>query len=546
WFLHKLEGPSPTYNIPLPLRLTGALDVPALRAALADVVARHESLRTVFTDTDTDTDTDTGTDTGTGACQVILDSAAPELVVREIEPGRLDAELAEAARYAFDLAGEIPVRGWLFRLAPDEWVLVLVVHHIAADGWSLAPLARDLTRAYGARARGRAPGWEALAVQYADYALWQREVLGTADDAGGVLAGQLEYWRRQLADLPEELALPVDRPRPAVASHRGARVSFEIPAEVHGGLRQLARAHGCSMFMVAHAALAALLSRFGAGHDIPIGSPIAGRLDDGLSDLVGFFVNTLVLRTDLTGNPSFAELLARVRETDLAAYAHQDVPFEQLVEALNPARSLSRHPLFQTLLTYNNQQDRHAQLEAGNLHVRPVEFRDSTSRFDLTFELTEVETSREGGAVIRGSVEYSTDLFDPETVGCLVSGLENVFRQVLLNPDRPLSSIDVLSVGEVERITRDWNDSGVPVGPGSLVDWFERWVGETPDALALVCGDAEVSYAELNARANRLARVLVERGVGAESFVGVVLPRSVELVVALLAVWKAGGAYVPV
>ncbi|MEU6890183.1 condensation domain-containing protein, partial [Streptomyces viridosporus] len=258
WFLHKLEGPSPTYNIPLPLRLTGALDTAALRAALADVVARHESLRTVFTDTED------------GACQVILDSAVPELVVEEVAEEELPAALARAGAYAFDLAGEIPVRGWLFRLAPDEWVLVLVVHHIAADGWSLAPLARDLTRAYGARVEGRAPGWEALAVQYADYALWQREVLGTADDAGGVLAGQLEYWRRQLADLPEELALPVDRPRPAVASHRGARVSFEIPAEVHGGLQQVARAHGCSMFMLTQAALAALLSRFGAGHDIPI------------------------------------------------------------------------------------------------------------------------------------------------------------------------------------------------------------------------------------------------------------------------------------
>ncbi|MGV4892322.1 condensation domain-containing protein, partial [Streptomyces viridosporus] len=435
------------------------------------------------------------------------------------------------------------MRAWLFRLAPDEWVLVLVVHHIAADGWSLAPLARDLTRAYGARAEGRAPGWEALAVQYADYALWQREVLGTADDAGGVLAGQLEYWRRQLADLPEELALPVDRPRPAVASHRGARVSFEIPAEVHGGLRQLARAHGCSMFMVAHAALAALLSRFGAGHDIPIGSPIAGRLDDGLTDLVGFFVNTLVLRTDLTGDPSFAELLTRVRETDLAAYAHQDLPFEQLVEALNPARSLSRHPLFQTLLTYNSN-DGSSELSVPGIQITGAEFDVITSRVDLAFSLT--ETSRDDGSVIRGSVEYSTDLFDPETVGCLVSGLENVFRQVLLNPDRPLSSIDVLSVGELERITRDWNDSGVPVGPGSLVDWFAEQVGSAPDAVAVSDGVETLTYAELNARANRLARVLAERGVGAESFVGVVLPRSVELVVALLAVWKAGGAYVPV
>ncbi|MFF9222205.1 condensation domain-containing protein, partial [Streptomyces viridosporus] len=480
WFLHKLEGPSPTYNIPLPLRLTGALDVPALRAALADVVARHESLRTVFTDTED------------GACQVILETAAPELVVREIEPGRLDAELAEAARYAFDLAGEIPVRAWLFRLteaeAEAEWVLVLVVHHIAADGWSLAPLARDLTRAYGARVQGRAPGWEALAVQYADYALWQREVLGTAEDAGGVLAGQLAYWRRQLADLPEELALPVDRPRPAVASHRGARVSFDIPADTHLKLQQVARAHGCSMFMLTQAALAALLSRFGAGHDIPIGSPIAGRLDDGLSDLVGFFVNTLVLRTDLTGNPTFAELLARVRETDLAAYAHQDVPFEQLVEALNPARSLSRHPLFQTLLTYNHQDPQEAVNAAGTagpLTVSPYATATETAKTDLAFTLTERSDDTGTTAGISGRLDYATDLFDHDTAAQLVAGLQLLLGQVADNPEQPVHTLATLTEHEVERITQGWNDTGVvPVGDGFLVDRFVRQAGETPGAVA--------------------------------------------------------------
>ncbi|WP_461111188.1 condensation domain-containing protein, partial [Streptomyces chlorus] len=216
-------------------------------AALGDVVARHESLRTVFTDTDA------------GACQIVLDTALPELTVEDVSEEELPAALVRAGAHAFDLAGEIPVRAWLFRLDEAEWVLVLVVHHIAADGWSLAPLARDITRAYGARVEDRAPGWEALPVQYADYALWQRELLGDEGDPDSVLAGQLAYWRRQLAGLPDELALPVDRSRPAVASHRGARVSFEVPAEVHGRLRELARARGCSMFMLTHAALATLL-----------------------------------------------------------------------------------------------------------------------------------------------------------------------------------------------------------------------------------------------------------------------------------------------
>ncbi|MFC5856673.1 condensation domain-containing protein, partial [Streptomyces chlorus] len=332
-----------------------------------------------------------------------------------------------------------------------------------------------------------------------------------------VLAGQLAYWRRQLAGLPDELALPVDRSRPAVASHRGARVSFEVPAEVHGRLRELARARGCSMFMLTHAALATLLSRFGAGTDIAIGSPIAGRLDENLTDLVGFFVNTLVLRTDLSGDPTFAELLARVRETDLAAYQHQDVPFEQLVEALNPTRSLARHPLFQTLLTYNNQDPQDTAgvgEETGPLAVSPYAAATDTAKTDLAFTLTERSDDTGTAAGISGRLDYAMDLFDRETAEALVSALQLLLSQVSDNSEQPVHTLAILTEDEAKRITQGWNDTGVvPVVSEFLLDRFERQAGQTPDAVALVCGDEELSYGELNARVNRLARVLAGRGV---------------------------------
>ncbi|GAB3898073.1 hypothetical protein GCM10029964_081950 [Kibdelosporangium lantanae] len=330
WFLNRFEGPSATYNIPLAIRLTGGLDVAALEAALTDVVARHESLRTVFPEHDGD------------PVQEIL-PAADARVPWTVGPLVADA-VPRACGHVFDLEHDLPIAAWLYRAAVAEHVLVVVLHHIAGDGWSLRPLAVDLMTAYAARADGRAPDWKPLPVHYADYTLWQRELLGDEDDESSLVATQLRYWTQALADLPPELDLPTDRPRPATGGYTGATVPVVLPADVHTGLVRVTRETRTSVFMALQAAFAVALAKSGAGPDIPIGTPVAGRTDEAMDDLIGFFVNTLVLRNDLTGDPSFRELLGRVRETALGAYAHQDVPFERLVEVLNPERSLARHP----------------------------------------------------------------------------------------------------------------------------------------------------------------------------------------------------------
>ncbi|MEU5093069.1 amino acid adenylation domain-containing protein, partial [Streptomyces sp. NPDC021356] len=539
WFLHRLEGPSPTYNMPVSLRLSGHLDQQALRAALADVVVRHESLRTVF-----------GED-AEGPYQKVLpvEEAVPALDVVPTDEAGLPAALEKAARYGFDLCAEPPFKATLFRVGEQEHVLLVLVHHISADGWSMPLLARDLTTAYAARRAGAAPGGQPLPAQYADYTLWQREVLGAEEDADSAAARQVDYWRIQLDDLPEELALPVDRQRPAVSSHEGGRMPFEIPGDVYDKVVAVARAQQASPFMVVQAALAALLTRLGAGTDIPLGTPTAGRTDSALEDLVGFFVNTLVLRTDTSGDPTFAELVGRVRSTALAAYAHQDVPFERLVEVLNPRRSMARHPLFQTMLTWNAA-DQHQTFDASahldGLTVTPLPVGTGIAKFDLLFAFVERPAEHGGaGGGLQGVLEYSADLYDRDSAGTLAERFVRLLRALVDTPEDGIGRAEPLTPEERARVLTAWNDTSAPVPAASPAELFEAQAARTPHAPAVIDGDRTLDYAELNARANRLARLLAGQGIGAERFVGVRLPRSADLLVVLLAVLKTGAAYLP-
>ncbi|WP_241265745.1 non-ribosomal peptide synthetase [Streptomyces boncukensis] len=535
WFLHRVQGPSATYNIRLAQRLVGKLDREALERALGDVAGRHETLRTVFPEIDGE------------PFQRITDPSAarPPLPVTEVDDEEsLEPRLLAAAGYAFDLAVEPPLRAELFALGPTEHVLLLVVHHIAADGWSTAPLMRDLTAAYAARCRGEAPAWQPLPAQYTDYTLWQRRLLGDPDDPDGLLNRHLAHWTSALAGLPEELALPYDRPRAAVASERGADVPLRLDAELHAGLAELANRSGASLFMVLHAGLAALLTKVGAGTDLPVGSVIAGRTDQALDELVGFFVNTLVLRTDTSGDPAFTELLGRVRGTALDAYAHQDVPFEHLVEKLNPRRSPARHPLFQVALSVDTEQAAASGLPG--LSASRIPLPTTTAKFDLDIGVCE-RRSDEGACLgLEGAVEYAADLFDRATVEDLAERWVRLLEGVVRDPERPISGIDILSEGERRLLEGSGQAPAEERGPGATIpDLFQARVRAGPDASAVVADGTTLTYAQLNARANRVAHMLAARGVGPEDVVALALPRSGELIVAVLAVLKAGAAYLP-
>jgi amino acid adenylation domain-containing protein len=537
WFLNRLEGPSATYNISGALRLRGGLDHDALAAAFDDVLERHEALRTVFPDQ------------GGEPYQRVLDvaDAHVDLAVVPCAEAGLPAALLAAAGRIFDLAAaRPPIHATLFELAAEEHVLLLVVHHIAADGWSMAPLMRDIGVAYSARCRDRAPAWAPLPVQYVDYTLWQHELLGDAADPASVLSEQLAYWGTQLAGLPDCLELPADRPRPQAASYVGASVPVPVGADLHARLTELARATGTTVYMVLHAALAALLTRLGAGTDIPVGSALAGRTDDALDELVGFFINTVVLRTDTSGDPAFRELLARVRETDLAAYAHQDVPFERIVEHVNPRRSLAWNPLFQVLLILQNTPPAVGGLPGLTVEQVPVGV--ATAKVDLTITLSETFAPDGKPAGLDGEMQYAVDLFDRASAEAIATRLVRVLDAAVTDPDTRVSRLPVLSPRERHQVVAGWNDTAPGEhGPAAtLPALFAAQVAATPDVPALVFDATTLSYVELDRWTNRLAHKLIADGVGPERFVAVALPRSVELVVALLAVLKAGGAYLPV
>ncbi len=528
WFIDQLEPGSPLYSIPVALRVEGPLAAAVLARCLGEIVRRHEALRTVF-----------ATFEGSPV-QVIQPPALFRLPVvdlsglpeRRHEATALALAREEAAR-PFDLARGPLLRGVLLRLDGEDHVAALTMHHIASDGWSIGILVREVGTLYAAFAEGRPSPLTELPVQYADYAVWQRSWLH-----GEALESEISFWRRQLAGLPSLLSLPTDRPRPAVQSTRGATRPVRLPAELTRQAQALSRREGATLFMVLLAGFQALLARYSGQQDLAVGTPVAGRNRVEIEGLIGFFLNTLVLRGDLTDQPSFRELLGRVRETALAAHLHQDVPFERLVQDLTAERSLAYAPLFQAMLILQNAPV--AALEIQGLRLRPAGGTGTTAKVDLTLAFEE----HDGG--LRGTVEHATALFDAATIDRLVVHYECLLAASLAAPERRTSELSLLTGAERHQLLAEWSDTAVRLPEGLLVhDLFAAQAARTPDAPAATFAGEILSYAELDARADRLARRLRGLGCGPESRVGVALERSLDLVAALLGVLKAGAAYVP-
>ncbi len=544
WLIDQLEPGSPLYNVPAALRVEGPLDAAVLSRCLGEVVRRHEALRTVFA-------------TREGAPVQVIRPALPFLLpvvdlkalpegAREERARTLAA--AEAGR-PFDLARGPLLRGLLLRLAPGDHAIVLTMHHIASDGWSQGVLVREVAALYPALSEGtagRPSPLPELPVQYADFAVWQRSWL-----CGEVLEDEIAWWRGQLAGLPPLLELPTDRPRPAVQSYRGATRPALLSARLTRGMEKLARSEGATLFMVLLAGFQTLLGRFSGQDDLAVGSPVAGRTHREIEPLIGFFVNTLVLRGDWTGNlpggragnptfrPTFREILGRTRETALAAYLHQEVPFEKLVEELAPERSLAHAPLFQVVLVLQNTP--FGKLPVQDLRLRPVSLAGTTAKFDLTVNLSEQDGD------LTGIVEHATDLFDGTTVERLFAAFERLLAAAVAEPDWPAAELPLLAPAERQQLL-EWGGIREELAPASLSTLhglFAARVRLAPDAPALTCGEATLSYGELDRRSHRLARWLLRQGAGPESRVGLLLDRGVDLVVGILGVLKAGTAYVP-
>ncbi|MBY4126928.1 amino acid adenylation domain-containing protein [Rhodococcus fascians] len=517
WLLNRFDPTSAAYNIAFAVRLDGSVDGDALRLAVDDVLARHESLRTYFPVV------------GDEPAQVIVDSVALDLRPVDVDESEVLTRAAAVIGRGFDVTDGVPFRGALLRTGPSAHVLVLVVHHISADGLSMSPLARDIATAYGARSHGTPPPWAPLPVQYADFAVWQRTVLGSADDSGSVLDRQLRYWTQSLADLPAVLDLPSDRPRPAVASKRGRAVQFSLSEQTTTGVRTLARTTGSSVFMVLHAAYSALLARLTGGTDIPVGTPVSGRGSGALDDVVGMFVNTLVLRLDVDPTRSFTELVAHARTVDLAAMEHSDVPFERVVEAVAPARSTAHSPLFQALIALET--ERPTGIALPGLEITPFPYESEVTRFDLALTITDSDR-------LSGSLRYATDLFDADTARRFVDEFCALLDAALTDPSTPIGDLaqrhDAVLHGRMDAPSRTL---------GQLID---DAVAATPDAVALSWNGVDYTYRQANSFANRWARVLLGYGVGPETIVAIALPRSAESVLCTWAVTRTGAAYLPI
>ncbi|MCG6136134.1 MAG: amino acid adenylation domain-containing protein [Nostoc sp. LLA-1] len=528
WFLAQLEPDSPFYNIPAAVRLQGELNFNALQQTFTEILHRHETLRTNF-------------QTMEGQAITIINEATP-LVLPLLDLSQLPLEqqelevkqqAAQEAQQPFDISSDYLLRVKLLRLNAQEHIVLLTMHHIVSDGWSIGVLVQELATLYPAFCHGQGSPLTELPIQYVDFAAWQRQWLQAQ-----VLESQISYWRQLLENSPKLLELPTDYPRPVIQTFRGATYSFNISEELSLALRKLSQQQGSTLFMTLLAAFQTLLWRYTGQEDIVVGSPIANRNRAEIEGLIGFFVNTLVLRTNLAGNPRFEELLKRVREVALGAYAHQDLPFELLVEQLQPQRDLSYTPLFQVMFVLQNAPM--SALELPDLTLSPVENESNTSKFDLTLYMSETESG------IVGNLEYNTDLFQESSIHRMVEYLQTLLSGIVVNPQQRLSKLPLLSEPEKYQLLQEWNDTQVEYPQEQCIhQLFEGQVQKTPDAVAVVFEDEQLTYCELNARANQLAHYLRSLGVKPEVLVGICVERSLDMVIGLLAILKAGGAYIP-
>ena len=527
WVLDQFDPGNPVYNVPLAVRLTGTLNIDVLNRTLNEIVARHESLRTRIAKTDDQ------------PVQVVDAARRQELTVIDLEhfapAEREAAALARAtaeSRAPFRLEDGPLFRTLLLRLSPDEHVFVVVMHHIISDDWSMGVLVREVALLYHAYLAGEPSPLKKLGIQYADYAVWHRQRL-----QGEVLERQLDYWCRQLQGVTP-LELPADRPRQLVDRQAGATIDVVLPATLAKQLKELARRAGATLYMTLLAAFQVLLYRYSGQEDFAVGSPIAGRTRSETEGVVGFFVNTLVLRANLAGSPTFRQLLGQVRQTALEAFEHQELPFERLVEALNPERDASRHPVFQVMFTLQNAP--WPDVKFGGLTLSVIPLDTATSKFDLSF------TAREESHGLALSVEYYSDLFEAATMERMVGHFQQLLRGIVAEPDCPVARLPLLGDDEQRQLLVQWNETaGEFDGGQGLQQLFETHAERSPDATAVVGDDRRWTYGELHRRANQLARYLQRQGVGPEVRVGLCLERSPELVWAVLGVLKAGGAYVP-
>lgn len=528
WFLHQLEPNNVAYNVAFAVRFKGTLDIRALEESLSEVTRRHEALRTTF----------------------VVVEGKPMQLIGEFVPLRLQVEdvselpveereqkilklAQEDAQTPFDLAQERPLRAKLLRVGADEHVALLMMHHIVSDAWSMEVFLRELSTLYNASVTNRPALLTELPIQYADFAEWQRQRL-----QGEVLEEQLEYWRRQLADIPPMLSLPADKPRPPATSYRGANVPVKVERKLYEGLKELGQQEGVTLFMTLLAVYKILLHRYSGQNDIVVGTPIANRNRAEIENLIGFFANTLVLRTDLGGEPAFRELLARIKEVTVGAYAHEDLPFETLVDALQPERDLSRNPLFQVWFALEATPGEAYELTGLTMSSLAVE--DTTAKFDLTLTLVEIEGE------LAGQFNYNVDLFEEATVKRLATHFERLIEEIVSAPERKITQLALLSEAELERIVDEWNATETEYDhEASLHGLFEAQAKKTPDAIALAFEDQTLTYLALNERANKLARHLRKLGVGPGTLAGICLERSLEMVVGLIGILKAGAAYVP-